>query len=149
MTKLKKLLISLGVLLVLAAVLVYVNNPRIISDAPPVDSRLEPRVLSRWDALIDRNFEQAYEYFSPAYRKLFPLENYLAKTGSSVAWVSIKIKGIQFDGQRAEVKLVLEYRLILPMGAGEDFGQIPKDIDEVWLWIDGDWWYTKAGDGRL
>ena len=59
------------------------------------------------------------------------------------------IKDIQFDDKRAKVKLVLEFQLVFPMGAGEDFGQISKDIGEVWLWIDGAWWYTTDDDGTL
>ena len=156
MTVLRKLLLSLATLLLLSIVPVAcVNQPQTKADAdhtiqvPPVNSELESRVLGRWDALMEQNFDQAYEFFSPAYRKLFPLEHYLKTTGSSVNWLSVKIKDIQFDDKRAKVKLVLEFQLVFPMGAGEDFGQISKDIGEVWLWIDGAWWYTTDDDGTL
>ncbi len=138
MTIYKKLLITLATILVISTVPVACRNPDV-----PVPAELEPRVLGRWDALIDRNFETAYEYFSPAYRKLFPVEHYLSQTGPSVRWLSINIKDTRFTDKRANVKLVLEFQLDLPMGEGDSFGTVSRTVDEVWLWVDGEWWYTS------
>ena len=156
MILLRKLFISLATLLVIStAPVACVNNPQTKPDSnpavqtEPVNARLEARVLSRWDALISKDFEQAYLFFSPSYRKLFPLQHYLSKTGSSVDWISIQMKDMQFDGKRAEVELTLNYRLNLPMGEGDGFGEISKDIDEIWLWVDGEWWYTTDSSGAL
>ncbi len=147
MTIFRKLLILLSTLLVISTVPVAcVNNPKIVA---PVNSELEPRVQGRWDALIDKNFEQAYQYFSPAHRRLFPLQHYLSSTGSSVNWLSSEIIDIKINEERAEVKVRMVSTLDLPMGVGDDFGQFTKDLRETWLWVDGQWWYTDDGGGSL
>ena len=105
----RKLMILLATLLVISTVpMACVNNPKIKA---PVNSELEPRVLGRWDALMARHFDEAYEYLSPAYRKLFPIGHYLSKTGSSVIWLSADITNIQFNDNRAEVTIDLKYEL--------------------------------------
>lgn len=156
MIKIRRLLVSLATcLLISAGPVACVNNSQVKTDADnamptPADfAKLDSRVLGRWDALISRDFEQAYGYFSPAYRKLFPLRYYLANTGSSVGWKSASIKDSQYADTRAEVWVVVDYNLVFPMGQGDDFGTISKEIKEIWLWIDGQWWYTSDGDGGL
>ncbi len=143
MTKLRKRLISLAVLLLVSSVPVACVNHQ------PVPSKLESRVLSRWDALMAYNFDVAYEFFSPTYRKLFPLSYYLSTAGTTVKWLSVKITDIQFEDRRARVTFILKYELELPMGVGKDFGKIDKEVHEVWLWADGNWWYTDDGKGTL
>ncbi len=150
MITLRKLFISVASLLVISTVPVACDQ--IESDSKqtiqtePVNAKLESRVLGRWDTLIDKDFVQTYEFFSPAYRKLFPLGHYLSTTGANVDWVSTKIIDVKFDGNRAEVTLMLNYRLNLPMTAGANFGKISKNITEIWLWIDGEWWYNNANN---
>jgi hypothetical protein len=112
-------------------------------------SKLKERVSGRWAAMIKKDFSEAYEYFSPAYRKLFPLESYLRKTGPNVDWITAKILNISMNGDRADVKVHLDYRLNLPPDAGMgDVGIIGHDLDEVWLWKDENWWYVQQ-ESRL
>lgn len=156
MTKIRRLLVSLTTLLLISTLPVAcVNSPQLKDDAgnplpTPADyARLESRVLGRWEALINKDFELAYEYFSPSYRKLFPLQHYLSRTGSSVRWLSANIKDSQYAETRAEVVVVVDFKLDLPMGEGDGFGQISKDLKETWLWVDDQWWYVSDVDGSL
>jgi len=156
MTKIRRHLVSLTTLLLIATLPVAcVNNPQFKDGAgnpipTPADyAKLESRVLGRWEALINKDFELAYDYFSPSYRKLFPLQHYLSRTGSSVRWLSANIKDSQYAETRAEVVVTVDFNLALPMGEGDGFGKISKDLDEVWLWVDGQWWYVSDGDGSL
>jgi len=150
MITLRKLFISVASLLIISTVPVacdqFESDSNQTIQTEPVNAKLESRVLGRWDTLIAKNFDQAYEFFSPAYRKLFPLEHYLPTTGANVDWLSTKIKDVKFDGDRAEVTLILNYRLNLPMSAGDSFGKIGKNVNEIWLWIDGEWWYDSGNN---
>lgn len=115
--------------------------------------RLEERALSRWHSLIAGNISQAYEYFSPAYRKLFPMEQFLGKIGTKVDWLSVEVSGLEIEDARAEVELVLYYRINLPpgvwLGVTEDMAPLSKKIVEVWLRRGGEWWYVNPGGGLL
>jgi len=156
MIKIRRLLVSFATLFLISTLPVACeNNPRVEPDVltampTPADfAKLDSRVLGRWEALIDKDFEQAYGYFSPAYRKLFPLRHYLSRTGSSVNWLSANIKDSQYEGARAEVRVEVNYKLDFPMGQGDDFGEISKVLKEIWLWVDGQWWYSSDNDGKL
>jgi len=147
---LRKPLVSLAVLVLIAIVPVAcVNNPLAKKDSPPVNAGLESRVLARWDALMNKDYEQAYALLSPAYRKLFSLKHYLSETGTTVKWVSVQVNDIRFTGKRAEVYLSLDYQLSLPMDEGDDFGTMQTNVTEVWLWNEGDWWHVIIDDGKL
>lgn len=156
----KKLLIFLILLLAGSIVLVaYFNEPsfkaklnQVFSTAPD-ESKLQPRVLSRWKAMKAHDLSQVYEYFSPTYRKLFSLNQYSNSVGTTVEWVSIKVNKIQVKDSRAEVTLIVDFRLHLPLGAGLDFGdetgKISKIENEVWLWDNGEWWIVNQTSGHL
>ena len=141
------------------ALVAYFNEPAFkaklnqVFYATPDESKLEPRVLSRWKAKKAYDFTQAYEYFSPAYRKLFSLKQYKKSVGTTVKWVSVKVNKIQVVGSRAEVTLSINFLLHLPFGAGLDFGDkngvMSDTINEVWLWENGEWWIVNLDNGRL
>lgn len=117
----------------------------------PSEARLRERVQGRWDALIKRDFTAAYQYFSPAYRKLTPLEKYSARFGSAVAWESITITGVSLGEGKADVSFELSYQLAIPTGdgaaLGESIGSISKSMKETWLWSEGEWWFVELPDG--
>jgi hypothetical protein len=123
------------------------------TSATTQEEALAARVSARWDAMIRRDFAQAYEFLSPSYRALFPLEHMRGLTGSSVNWRSIDIESISIAGETASVILSLDYRLTLPpaagLGPGEDFGVLTKHIEETWVNRDGEWWYVDPRGGRL
>jgi hypothetical protein len=117
------------------------------------EDMLAARVTARWDAMIRRDIEQAYEFLSPSYRALFPLEHMRRLSGRSVNWTSIDIESISIAGETANVIVTLHYRLTLPpqagFGPGDDFGPQTKRIEEAWVNRDGEWWYVDPGGGRL
>jgi hypothetical protein len=115
---------------------------------PEKKAILEQRVNSRWAAMIKKDFTQAYQYFSPAYRKLFSLETYLDRTGRNVDWISAEILEVSIKGSRAKIRVHVDYRLNLPPEANfGGVGTIGTDLDEVWLFEDGNWWYVQQEGG--
>jgi len=121
--------------------------------APPRDQLLAERVSARWDAMMARDLEKVYEYLSPAYRDLYPLNHLQRMTGTSVQWIAMEIDAISIEGDRADVVVSLEYKLSLPPAAGfsigDEFGVLTKQIEEVWVWTDEEWWYVNPYSGRL
>lgn len=105
---------------------------------------LQQRALARWDALIKRDFDLAYSFMSPAYRKLYSSAQYASNFGSVVKWQSVKVKEVVKEGSRAEIILDIFYQLAIP-GAdlGDSVGVISKQVNETWLLSDGEWWYAS------
>jgi len=126
--------------------------PKVVTQVQPSEAGLRTRVLARWDALIKRNFEEAYQYLSPAYRRLYPLDVFVARFGSSVIWDSVNITSVAVMPGDDSAKVVLElfYQLALPGvdGArlGADVGLISKTVHESWIWADDEWWFVEPSD---
>lgn len=114
--------------------------------AAPVDSTdassmatLEQRALARWQALIERRIESAYEYLTPGYRATRSVTEYAASVGSAVRWT--KIAWHQAECAQPDsclVQLLLDYSIHAP-GVGE----IPSisTQEERWLFVDGQWYF--------
>lgn len=112
---------------------------------------LEVRVSSRWDALVSNKLDQVYLFHSPARRKLYSFGQFQGGIGSSVEWLSASLRSAAINGNRADVFVDVQHRLLLPGAQGERFnssvGSINSSVHEVWLWEDGEWWYIgKPGD---
>ncbi|HPE58896.1 MAG TPA: hypothetical protein PLB10_01055 [Thiolinea sp.] len=113
----------------------------------PSEEGLRSRVQGRWDALIKRDFAQAYQYMSPGYRKLYPISVFTSGFGAVVAWDSITVTSIQVAQGSASAKVTLElfYQLALPgtesLRPGEGLGLISKTLHEDWIWADSEWWF--------
>lgn len=118
----------------------------VVNDAQRSEESLRKRVSGRWDALASRDFAAAYEYLSPAYRKLFPVDGYTSRFGSAVAWEGVDVRQVTFNGKSAEVVVDVSYQLIVPPEAGmpqaDEAQSAAKSMNESWLWRDGEWWFV-------
>lgn len=104
------------------------------------DSDLEARVNERWSALIEGDFATAYEYLTPAYRKLYSLESYKKKLGVSVKWSKVDVVGVKIIDDSAEVKVNVKFELNLPSNINEEIGSITSEEVEQWLRVADNWW---------
>ncbi len=109
---------------------------------------LEQRVRDRWAAVIARDFEKAWEFTTPNYRKVFPKHLYLNKFSYSVDWELTRVEVVHYD-PRAAVASVAVRVMSKPTKqtsvASSSLGAIPVTINERWINIDGQWWYGSSG----
>ena len=133
------------------------NKNEVVDTATPdnevLESALRKRVLGRWDALLEQDFDGAYQYMSPAYRKLYTPESFASRFGSVVAWESVEFASVQISENRAKAVLEIHYHLMIPgadgIRLGEDVGLISKQIDEDWIWLDNKWWFVEPAKSNL
>lgn len=100
---------------------------------------LRARADGRWTALIAGDFDKAYEFETPAYRKLFSAQQYRARYGDGLRWRQARVVKIERKSPEvAVVMLEINYSFhVSGQGMMEDKGL----STETWLWIDGQWWY--------
>ena len=113
---------------------------------------LKERVESRWQALIRRDFDGAYEFNTPSYRALYSKEQFGRNFGNAINWSAAKVQGVSFKEDEkdkesdansdsisvAKVAVLLEYSLMiagLPQNAS-------TTVHEDWVLRDGVWWYV-------
>lgn len=127
------------VLLALAIFFIYGHDMVIAADPEEV---VTERAMQRWIALIQQDFNRAYEFETPGFRETNPIGIYRGFYGNAVQWEKAKVVNVEFssDRQSAKVSVTIDYKGP-KSGGGVYQGQRP--ITESWLWTDGNWWYMR------
>lgn len=114
-------------------------------EAPPPEPEqsLEDRILSRWQHMIDRDFGQAWGYYTPGFRQLNPQETFTAEMASRpVRWHAAELLDLECEPERCTATL----RVTIQPQAGPSTLRhlhVPSQIEETWLLLDGVWWFSQ------
>ena len=132
------------------------DNP-IVASAPSASSNLEEelktRAESRWSALIERDWETAFQFYSPAYRSVYGIDTFLAQFGDQVSWIgatvdAVNIKtapGADASTTKAPVaEVMVTIFFTVPFGSPEKPIISSNLITERWLRKDDQWWYVSG-----
>lgn len=119
-----------------------------VARAPLSDEeQLATRPLERWDHLIAKRADQAWEYLSPGYRATRNRDEYITQmTTRPVTWLSATYDSHKCvdDGSFCEVNLKILFRVMSrQIGVGEM--QSHGYITERWI-KSGDVWYHVPED---
>ena len=106
---------------------------------PAPEETVRKLATQRWQALLAGKFDQAYEFATPAFRKLRTVDFYRTnRSAVPVKWVSAEVLRVDCEPARCKVtvKVVSEprvpgFRKLLNLESG---------IEEVWVLEDGQWW---------
>ena len=112
--------------------------------APAADEALlKERIQARWQALIERNFDAAYLFETPAYRAIYTPNQFRSKISGSLDWRTITVKQIDYDGPDvAKIQLEVAYRYAEPEKEGPVY-DMTQTLWETWLRRDGQWWHQQ------
>jgi hypothetical protein len=88
----------------------------------------------RWDALIARRMDLAYEYMSPASRKVTTLEQYRGRVNPGM-YRSVRIDEVKCEAEICKVTLHLTYDHRLMKG-------ITTPLEESWVLDQGRFWFV-------
>ena len=108
----------------------------------PEPQSVEERAQARWDHVVAREFEQAYEFFSPGYRETTPLHEYMIDVLSRpVRWVEAEVIGASCLEDVCRLSVQVTYQ---PATGPGHFRQLrpTRTIEERWIRIDGVWWHS-------
>lgn len=98
------------------------------------------RATERWQALIEKDWNKAYSYESPSYRKNYKVDDFRSSFGQAVSWKSINHDSTTLINKTlADVNLVLLFNY----SGGNTVIDIPSNILERWQLVDGTWWHIK------
>lgn len=106
----------------------------------PKDPQTQVRQLAteRWQALLAKKWDVAYQYTTPGFRKVRTLDEYRVRVSSvPVRWESAEVLRADCETERCVVRIKLNTRPLLP-----PFNKTPIEsgIDEIWVQQDGRWW---------
>jgi hypothetical protein len=102
--------------------------------------KLASRAMDRWTSLLEQRLSDAYQYESPAYRKIIDVENYKAGFGGTIEWLSAEVVNAEIlePGESAEVSVNLSYQIHRPLAGTIKYRRV---IKEVWVMQDDEWWH--------
>ena len=99
------------------------------------------RAQARWNALVERDWNTAYPYLTPAYRAVVPLKRYGNQFTGPVQWEAAKATGATCEEKRCTVKVEITFRTLLP---GHMDRLTSTFVDEVWVLEDGQWYKFES-----
>ena len=100
---------------------------------------LRVRAEARWAALIAGNFDEAYQFETPAYRELYKAQQYSARYGKGLRWQRAKV--VKMDLKSPEVAIVtleIDYSFSV---SGQGMMDNKGLVTEPWVWIESQWWH--------
>lgn len=99
------------------------------------------RIEARWDALIKRDFEKAWEYTQPSFRALVPQKDYRNRFGAAGQWKGMQVHQVKCEAERCTARLRLTSIINMPRFRGQE---LVGYINEVWVRADGQWWFYQG-----
>ena len=112
------------------------------SDPRPPEEVVAERAQARWDAMAERDFQKAWEFYSPGFREQTSAELFSVEMARRpVRWESAKVQQVNCADQRCEVSSEVAYSV--PGASGPLAGhEGSREVDEIWIELDGKWWYA-------
>ena len=102
---------------------------------------IEERAQARWDALLAKDFEQAYSYYSPGFRSSQSRSDFeFAFRLRRVRYDSAEYMDRQCETDACTVRLNMGYTLTAPL-RGVQIWKGKAVIKEKWVRIEGHWWF--------
>ena len=109
----------------------------------PEPLTVEERAQARWDHVVAREFEQAYEFMSPGYRATTPLHEYMIDVMSRpVRWTSAEVIGASCLEDVCRVSVEVTYQPIAAPGPLRNI-RPTRTLEERWVRADGHWWHVQ------
>ncbi len=113
---------------------------------------IDSKAVKRWEAIIASDYDKAYAYFTPGYKKTESIESFANKITNSkmrVEWKSVKFLGKTCETEKlCEVKLELLYKYQFPRKSLGEI-ELPSTITEKWLLKDGKWSFLPKLDSGV
>ena len=108
-------------------------------------SILEQRVRERYQALVARDFEKAWEYTTPSYRAIFSKQLYVKKFSYAVDLELTGVEVVNYDSDAAVASVVVRVMskpTLQTSTASMLIGATPSSLGEKWVFSQDQWWFS-------
>ena len=103
---------------------------------------LEERVNARWQYVVDRDFVEAWEFYSPGYRETHPRAAFVDDMASrQLRYLGGAFKDASCEGDRCTVQVEVTYQLVAGARALRN-KEVRTSLQERWIWLDNRWWFV-------
>lgn len=103
-------------------------------------SVIKEKSVQRWDYLIAKKADKAYDFLAPGYRKTISREQYAHDmNGRGTHWSKVRYTSQECSADVCTVRLMVDYSINLGGLAGNTKSMAP--VVETWIEADGAWYY--------
>ena len=107
------------------------------------EERVARRAQERMTALIDMDWKKAYEFLSPARRKVLSYRSFAGRMGhSAIVRDAAKVRSVECADEVCDVKIDLVYTYVGGVVDALQGQQMDSVVEEKWVYMDGNWWYV-------
>jgi len=105
----------------------------------PREAELRERVKARWEAVLKGEFDKAFGFETPEYRKSHTEQEYREQFGRRLRWHVATLKDLRYDrADEVEAIITLDYSFALP--GSDEMARTTGDITEHWVYSEDQWW---------
>ena len=105
------------------------------SGAASSENQVSARAEARWQALIAKDLDKAYEFLSQGSKSAYTLQLYKGMI-RPLDWLSGKALSASCEGEKCSVKVQITF---FHRRAGGEMGTV---LTETWVKDAGNWWYV-------
>ncbi|MGK7295440.1 MAG: hypothetical protein ACNS61_06360 [Candidatus Wenzhouxiangella sp. M2_3B_020] len=111
-------------------------------ESRPPEEAVPERAQARWDAIVEGDYETAWSYYTPGYRERVSAGEFAADMGGRpFEYQGAEIGPVDCTQERCELRVAVSFEI--PAAPNQLSGfQSRQGVDEIWLFIDGQWWYS-------
>ena len=102
------------------------------------EDSVRARSAKRWEALIAGDFDSAYHYATPSFRKVQLRERYRNLFGNAARWTGAKVTSVVCNEDACDVQVSVEMKVYVGFTKGLPSFTV---VNEKWVREEGEWWY--------
>ena len=108
----------------------------------PPEEVVPDRAQARWNAIVEGDYETAWSYYTPGYRERVSAGEFSADmSGRPFTYRGAEIRSVECGEERCELRVAVSFEV--PVAPNQLGGfESRQGVDEIWLFIDGQWWYS-------
>ena len=115
-------------------------QPNVPTD--PVSVALLDRVQAYWAALVEKNFDAAYQYQTPEYREQHSAKDFAKSFGPYAIWYGIEPIKIDYTNDSVAIVGFLLDHSIIDLSLDQPI-RFERYIKETWVREGGEWWHQR------
>jgi hypothetical protein len=107
---------------------------------PPSGETLQERAVKRWNFLIERKAENAYDYLTPGFRATKSRDEYAREmNGRGMKWLDVTFNSEECNADTCTVRLLVNIEIDMTGSVGHVKTMSP--VVETWIKEGGNWYY--------
>ena len=105
------------------------------------EDEVRARATARWNALIAKDRERAYQYLAPTVRANLSFERFREAHDDTLA-KAVRVREIECESATCTVRVALDAESFIPGTRGTMLTTVHQ---ETWVRQDGQWWFNLGG----